>query len=343
MKKQIIILTVGAGLLVWGCSKVDSDLSLKQSVERSVADINTAITTISGTKGYQMITLENNTAKSDAGFNDSITLGLVAGIYDFQPSPVMTHHLYFPYRLFKKTGASEKMIVNLPEKLIFHTKYLRFYSPADTVRKNNFTITAFDYHMYYSFWNSFDYKLSADFTLDAENVGSLNVAASEKSWRDHSYSSKYTFTKGYSIASEWQTGDTTVSSFALLKETDVLLKEKRVFIWNDHHKGEKQYTISIGKVDIKRMSGVDSIQVYLDGVLQKKAAAFIADSPDSTGSICNKRDILLTYDDGTKVKLSELINPAMTSLRTLVNSLHSMSFAKNIVDYIAVSIYYNTR
>ena len=344
MKKNILVIAIAAGLLAWGCSKVESDLSLKQSVEKGVADINKAISSISETKGYQMLTLGGDAAKSDEGFNDSITLDLVAGIYDFQPSPVMTHHFYYPYRLFKKTGTSDKMIVNMPERLIFHPKYLRYYTPADTVPiKNNFTISASDYHVYYSWWNNFDYKLSADFTLDAKDAGSIDVAVAEKSWRDHSYSSKFKFTEGYSIASEWQTGDTTVSSFALLKEADILLKETRVFIWNEHHKGEKQYTLKIGKVDIKRMSGVDSIQVYLDGILQKKAAAFITDSSDSTGTICHKRDILLTYDDGTTAKLSELINPALSSLRTLINSLHSMYFAKNIVDYIAVSIYYNSR
>jgi hypothetical protein len=342
MKKNILVIAVGASLLAWGCSKTASDLNLKQSVEKGVADINNAISSISETKGYQMLTLGGDLAKSDESFNDSITLGLIAGIYDFQPSPVMTHHFYYPYRLFKKTGTSDKMIVNLPERMIYHPKYLRNYNPGDSVPKNNFTITAFDYHYYYSWWNSLDYKLSADLTLNAEAVGSMDVAAASKSWRDNLYSSEFTFKEGYSIAAEWQTGDTTVSSFALLKDDDILLKEARVFIWNAHHKGEKQYTLTIGNVDIKKMTGVDSIQVYLDGVLQKEAAAIITDDSDTTGTICHKRDILLTFDDGTTAKLSEMINPALTSLRTLIDSLHSMYFAKNIVDYIAVSIYYNT-
>lgn len=288
-----------------------------------------------------MITLSVDAAKGDDGFNDSITLDLIAGVYDFQPNPVPTHHFYYPYRLFKKTGTSDKLIVNLPEKLIFHPKYLHSYNPADSVPENNFTISASDYHFYYSWWNALDYKLSASFTLDAEDAGSLDVTAAARSWRDNSYSSEFTFTEGYSVAAEWQTGDTTISTFVLTKNNDILLKETRVFIWNEYHKGEKQYTLSIGNVDIKRMTGVDSIEVYLEGVLQKEAAAFITDRSDSTGTICHKRDILLTFDDGTTAKLSELINPALTSLRTLIDSMHSMNFAKNIVDYIALSIYYN--
>jgi hypothetical protein len=235
------------------------------------------------------------------------------------------------------------MIVNLPEKMIFHPKYLHYYNPGDSVPENNFTISASDYHLYYTRWNSFDYKLSANFTLDGTDAGSLDVTSGANSYWDHSYSSKFTFTEGYSVAAEWQTGDTTVSSFALLKDDNVLLKESRIFIWNTHHKGEKQYTLTIGNVDIKRMTGMDSIQVYLDGVLQKEAAAFITDSSDSTATICHKRDILLTFDDGTTAKLSELIDPVLTKLRTLIDSLHSMYFAKNIVDYIAFSIYFNSR
>jgi hypothetical protein len=343
MKKKIFVLSVAASLMVWSCTKIDSDINLKHSVEKGVADINKAIGSISASKGYQMLTLNSDAVKGEDGFNDSITLDLIAGIYDFQPNPVPTHHFYYPYRLFKRTGTSDKLIVNMPEKLIFHPKYLRNYNPLDTVPENNFTISASDYHFYYSWWNTLDYKLSADFTLDAEDAGSLEVDATADSWRNQSYSSGFTFTDGYRITTEWTTGDTSMSSFALTQNTDTLLKETRVFIRNVFHRGEKQYTLTIGNVDIKRMTGVDSIQVYLEGVLQKEAAAFITDNSDSTGTICHKRDILLTFDDGSTAKLSELINPALNSLRTLIDSLRSMNFAKNIVDYIAISIYFNSR
>jgi hypothetical protein len=342
MKKNIVLVVVAAGLMAWGCSKVESDMSLKQSLEKGVADVNTAISKISGTKGYQMLTVASDLAKADDGFNDSITLDLVAGIYNFQPSPVMRNHFYFPYRLFKKTGASEKMVVNLPEKLIFHPKYLRFLNMADSTLKNNFSISAKDYHLYYNWWRNYDYKLAADFTLDSDPLGSLELTTEANSYGDNSNSAKFTFTDGYNLVTSWNTGDTTETSFSLTKDDDILLKEARVFIWHPNHKGEKQYTLTIGKVDIKRMSGVDSIQVYLNGVLQKEAAAFITDSSDTTGTICHKRDILLTFDDGTTAKLSEMINPGLEALRNLVDSMRGMYFAKNIVDYIALSIYYNT-
>jgi len=227
--------------------------------------------------------------------------------------------------------------------MIFHPKYLHDCDPAEPILDNNFTITVSDYHIYYNWWNSYDYLLTAGLKLDSEDAGNLEVTSNSKSFKKHNKSSKYTFTEGYNISTVRETGDTSKSSFILSKDDEILLKETNMFIWKDDHKSEKQYILSIGNIDIKRMTGVDSIEVYLDGVLQKEAAAIITDGDDDSGSICHKRDILITFDDGTTAKLSELIDPARTALSTLVDSLHNMYFAKNIVDYIAVNIYYNTR
>jgi hypothetical protein len=83
--------------------------------------------------------------------------------------------------------------------------------------------------------------------------------------------------------------------------------------------------------------------VFQNGVLQKTAGAKITDSADSTGTIMGHRDILLKFDDGTTATLSSLIGPPLTQLKTLITSLHDMYFAENIVDYIAVNIFFNSR
>ena len=159
-----------------------------------------------------------------------------------------------------------------------------------------------------------------------------------------SWSSKYSFTGGYSINVSGLTGDTTKSAFSLSDATDTLLKETVSFIRNGLGMSERQYVLSIGNVEIIRSSAVDSIQVFLNGVLQNKAGVKIVENNnDASGSIIQGRDIQLTFDDGTTTTLSTLIQPAMTTLKTLVNSLQSMFFAQNIVDYIAISIYYNYR
>lgn len=260
------------------------------------------------------------------------------------PDTIPMHHNFdYPFRLFKKTGTSNMMIVNLPERLIFHPRYLHSFIKPDSVLKNDFTISASAYHFYYNSWNNLDYRLTAGLTLNAVDLGSFDISAVSTSFSDRSNSSKFTFTEGYSISTEWQSGDTARSSFSLLKDNSPLLKETTLFVGNTFHKSEKQYDLIIGNIELKRGFGIDSIQVFMNGVLQKTAGAKITDSTDSSGSICNKRDILLTFDDGTTAKLSTLIGPPLTQLKTLISSLHDMYFAENIVDYIAINIFFNSR
>jgi hypothetical protein len=349
MKRKIMLIAGVFALLAWSCTKNDNQsqpLSLKQAVEKNVADINTAMSMISQTKGYQVLTTNPGTtakALTDT-FNDSITLALVAGVYDYSPDSIFLHHNFaYPFRLFKKTGTSDKMIVNLPQKLIMHPKYLHSFIKSDSVPVNDFKITATNYHLYYNSWKSLDYKLTAGLTLSSTDLGSFDVSSISKTRNDQANASQYTFPGGYTISTRWQSGDTSKMSFALLKDSEPLLSETTLFTGGNYHKREKQYDLVIGNVEIKRGFGIDSIQVYQNGVLQKTAGARITDSSDTTGTICNKRDILLTFDDGTTAKLSDLIGEPLTQLKTLLTSLHEMFFAENIIDYIALNIYYNSR
>ncbi|MGA1976778.1 MAG: hypothetical protein ABSG89_02865 [Bacteroidales bacterium] len=353
MKRKILTIAVILGLSFYGCSKFETNhssgsltgttLSLKQAVAKNTEAINTAASAIAGTNGYQLLSISDDQAKSESGYADSITLAMVAGIYDYSPDTLFRPFAsYVPYKLFKKTGTSSEMIVNMPKKIVFHPKYLfNFYHADSAYNNNDFTITASDYHNYYSWADNYDYKLSAGFTLDSANMGTLYLISKADSYADLSYSSKYVFANGYNIDVYFAAGDTTTSSFALSDNDTVLLKETNVFIGQAFSvRGEREYILSIGNVDIKKTTGIDSIQVYLSGVLQKKAAVRIIDSTATTGSICNKRDLQITFDDGTTVTLSSLISPALSTLRTLVGSMQSMYFARNILDYIAYDIYY---
>lgn len=342
MKKNIMAIVVIIAMFTWSCAKVETNIGLRQSIEKGVAEINAAVNKISVTTGYQLLSMSGDADKSEYSFNDTIDMNLVAGIYDFQPDTIMRFHDFCPYKLFKKTGESENMIVNLPEMMIFHPKHLRYYEPLDTDLPNNFTITATDYHLYFNWWHNYEYKLTAGFTLDTEDAGTMDISSTSKGYHNNSYSSKYIFKDGYNIAAVWQDGDTATSSFSLAKDNDTLFKESNIFIRHDYHKREKQYNLTIGDVELKKSTGVDSIQVFLNGVLQEEAAEIITDDSDETGSVCNKRDILLTFDDGTTAKLSDLMEPVREQLKTLRESLLNMYFAKHIVDYISFSIYYNT-
>jgi len=343
MKKSFIITALILSVLSWQCSKVDQSLSLRESVEQNTAKINSAFEKIAESKGYQLLSVTEDGTKTESieGFRDSIALELIAGVYDFRPGTDKPRNLYFPLRLFRKTGENDKLIVNLPEKLAFHPRYLHFCDRADSVLNNNFTISATDYHFYYNWWNNFDYKLVADFTLDGEDVGNLDIFSTWKSGTAGTLSRNYTFPEGYSIIRTAETGDTARNLFILTHKDENLLMESLSFTGDGFKRKERQYILSIGNVDIKRTTGIDSIQVFLNGVLQKKAGAKIIDNEDYNTSICNKRDILLSFDDGTTAKLSDLISPAMETLKSLSKYMGEMYFSKQIVDYIAFSIYYN--
>jgi hypothetical protein len=343
MKKSITVTAALIAVLSWQCSKVDQPLSLKESVEQNASRINTAFDKIADSKGYQLLSVTEDGTKTDGidGFRDSIDLELIAGIYDFKPGTDKLRNLYFPLRLFMKTDDNDKLIVNMPEKLAYHPRYLHFCDRADSVLTNNFTITATDYHFYYNRWNNSDYKLVADFTLDREDIGSLDIYSAWKSAIAGKESKNFTFPEGYTIVKSSESGDTAKLVFALAQDEVTLLKETLMFTGEGFKRSEKQYILSIGNVDIKRKTGIDSIQVFLDGVLQEKAGAKIMDNEDYNSSICHKRDILLTFDDGTTASLSDLISPAMRTLRDLSKSLEEMYFSKHIVDYVAFSIYFN--
>jgi hypothetical protein len=342
MKRNVLAIIVIMGVIAWSCSKIDSGSNdLRQSVEKGVADISHAVNKISGTTGYKLLSMNDAATKSDLSFSDTISLEKVAGIYDFKPDTVKHSQDFCPYRLFEKTGESENMIVNLPEQLIMHPKHLHYWDPVDTIYPNNFTITATDYHIYCNWWNSFEYKLTAGLTLDDEDAGSMDVFATARTQNSNTFASKYTFTGGYNIAALWQGGDTASSAFSLSKNSDTLFMEKSMFIGHEFHRSEKYYILTIGDVDLKKSPGIDSIQVFVNDVLQAHAAEIITDDSEEP-SVCHKRDILLTFDDGTTAKLSDLLAPVRDELAGLKSSLRSMYFAKHIVDYIAMSIYYDS-
>ncbi|MGD0582656.1 MAG: hypothetical protein ABR974_06885 [Bacteroidales bacterium] len=355
MKKSLLILTAVTSIIVLSCSKNTNlnsgSSSLKQSVSTGVIAVNNAIGTISASKGYEVLSANSVAVKSATVYTDSVTLPSVAGIYDFQPDLLHTFDFFIPHRMFVKTGTSNLLIVNLPQKLVIQPRYLHDLYAPDSLLKNDFTITASDYYYYFNYVNEFDYRLNAGFTLDSVNIGNLNIIATASSPANYSYTSGYTFPGGYTIDVSSIASDTTVSVFTLSQNASALMKETVVATPPALGQGtgpvpefrmrERLYILDIGNVEIRRGGGMDSIQVYLDGVLQKTAGARIIDSTGTNGSIFSRRDILLTFDDGTTENLSTLIDPAMTALKNLVNALQSMNFAKNIVDYIAIGIDYN--
>jgi len=94
-------------------------------------------------------------------------------------------------------------------------------------------------------------------------------------------------------------------------------------------------------VQIVRKSFTAAPEVYVSGVLQSNAVVAIIDSEtDTEASVCRKRDIQITFEDGTTITVSALIGDSIGDIKTLFESLHSVYFAAYVVDWIAYDIYY---
>jgi hypothetical protein len=350
--KTIFSVVILICLFSWQCKKnEDSGIkSLKESLNSNVQSLNFAVNEIAKTKGYQLIALSTNgtqksVLKNGPGFQDSITLAKIAGIYEYKP--VYTPHWCFLCydKLFNKTGSSNQLIVKLPSEKVFHPNRFCILEKADTALKNNFVVTATDYHLYLSQNLLFDYKLAANVVVSDTAVGSIGVESNRNLESGFDYNSEYTFPNGYKIQASFVSGDTATSSISLSDPSNLLLKETVSRIISTNHRyRDKEYSLIIGNVEIRK-SVSDSISIYLNGVKQQNAKVeFITQvNTGEAGGICRShdRDMKITFEDGTTALVSDLLSPSMTILQNMAQSLGDVYFAKNIIDYIAVSIYYN--
>jgi hypothetical protein len=346
---RIVISTVFFAAILAGCAKNDGILntaSLRQAVNQSAMDLNTAVNKISATQAYGILTVSDAGLKSadltDSLYRVYISLDLVKGVYDYKPVPMTDRWGFSLMRYFKKSADDSKMIVKMPLKKVKNPMSLRHYSPADTALVNNFKIAVSDYHNNYNSYWDYDYLLASEISVNDTVAGRLNIKTIISRTKGTNYASQYSFTDSYTAKYKYLTGDTTVSSFGILNGNKVLYEEKLLWIKNDtarfHH--EREYILTIGNVQIIRNAG--KVQIAVDGVIQPGAVVSIVDNDnDSEASVCKKRDVQITFEDGTVTTVSALIGKSVSNIKTLYKSLHSVYFAASIVDWIAYDIYYH--
>ncbi|MGQ1783902.1 hypothetical protein [Saccharicrinis sp. GN24d3] len=78
-------------------------------------------------------------------------------------------------------------------------------------------------------------------------------------------------------------------------------------------------------------------KIYVGVVLQKSAAVTeIIDDSGEGSSFCKKeKDLEITLNDDTVIKLSELIGDARETMRELYDTLLDVYFAKHVVNRLA--------
>ncbi|MCK9641292.1 MAG: hypothetical protein M0R39_15410 [Prolixibacteraceae bacterium] len=340
--------------LVLSCSKTETDSSqipLKDALTSSTQNLNSAITDISSLQAFQLLsvssgsTLKSGTMMSTTtGYGALIPLSLVKGVYDYKALKTEESNHYPLIRFFTKSASTNNMVVNLPLSKLKNPHDMREYHKADSTLTNNFSISVSDYHNNYNNYHDYDYLNVADITIDNVKAGGLSIKSIVSPNHNTQYASQFDFTNGYTAKYLYSSGDTTVSSFTILKAGGILYQEKLLTIKKDTAKfgREHQYILTIGNVKIVRKHGSPA-EIYVNGVLDPKAVVTIIDNDedeDSEHSITNKRDIQITFADGTVSTVSALIGKSITDISTLFTSLHQVYFAAYVVDWIAYDIYY---
>lgn len=343
---KISLVLVFLSAISVGCTKktgMNLNTSLKQAVYQSASDLNTAVSNLSSTKAFTILTMSSGSLKSatttDATYKVHITLDTIKGLYQYKPANRPDKWGWSLIKFFKKTAASSNMIVQMPLSKITNSKTLRQYNSSDTTLANNFQIAVSDYHNNYNSYWDYDYINTSEISIDNKVAGNLNIKSIISPTNGIQYSSSYIFSGSYTAKYAYNSGDTTVSSFSILSGSDLLYQEKLLTVRNDTARfgRENQYVLTIGNVTLVRKAGSSS--VFVDGILQPDATVSVVDkAAESEASVCHKRDIQITFEDGTTTTVSALIGKSIDNMATLFDSLHSVYFAAYVVDWIAYDV-----
>jgi hypothetical protein len=345
---KIILSVILLVAFLSGCTKSEGNLdqaSLKQVINQSTENLNTAVKNITTTNAFSILTVSGLTGKSSADetYKVYIPLDDIKGVYDYKPVSGTDRWGTPLIRFFSKTADNNKMIVNMPLKKVTHPGSLRYYSADDASLTNNFSIAVSAYHNNYNSYRDFDYNLVSEIKVDDVVEGNLSIESFKSPSSGTKYASQYSFTGGYTANYKYVSGDPTESGFAIKNGDKVLYEEKLLTQKNDTEKfgREHTYILTIGSVQITRKSGSKEVQIAIDGVVQTGAVVEIIDrESDDEASVCKKRDIQITFEDGTVTTVSKLIGSSVENIKTLYTSLHEVYFAAYIVDWIAYDIYY---
>jgi len=358
--KSLYLAVVILGIITWSCNKTNdsansgNSLSLKSSINTGVQNLSSAVNAISASPGYQVFTGSNDLITKSGVISpldtltQSIGLADIAGIYTYKATPIKRGRMML-MKFFTKTGDSPQMIVSLPESKVNSPRMLLRYSPADTLLVNDYTVTVSDYMVKFNLFNSYDYKMASSIKIKDVDAGALQIQSTYGKNNGYHYSSEFDFPDGYSTKYLAASGDTAVSSYSINQGAKTLYEEKLTAIKTstDLKHRERDYSLTIGNVLIERKLGVgqtlDSAKVYVSGVLQVKSKVEIIDTstdPTVDPTVTHqKRELKITFDDGTSSTLSQLAGTVITNINSIFTSMHQVNFATNIVDMIAWDIY----
>jgi len=358
--KNLYLAVMFIGIISWSCNRTNdlatsaNSESLKTSIDKGVQNLTSAVNTITASPGYQVFTGANNLTTKSAIISplDTIThnilLSDIAGIYQYKAKTVKKGR-FSVMHFFSKTGESSQMIVSLPEEKVKNPMKLLWYAPADTLLKNDYVISVSDYLVKFNLFRNYDYQMASSIKIKDVNAGALKIQTAYGKNLSYHYASQFDFPNGYTTKCFYASGDTAVSSYSINQGAKTLYEEKYTAIKNkvNFKPREMEYSLKIGNVLIERKLGfgkasLDSAKVYVGGVLQLKSKVEIVDTATDTTDpsvTCKKRELKITFDDGTSSTFSQLAGAVIDDINSLFTSMRQVNFATQIVDWIAWDIY----
>jgi hypothetical protein len=254
-------------------------------------------------------------------------------------------------RVFDRTADNDHLIVKLPVQKVKNYQRLFIYAPRDSALTNNFVADVSEYLLSRHYQRGLEYKLTSDMKVDDKNLGTVTINRTRNKVNGYNFTSEYALGSGYVVSNTQNSGDTAVSVYAISKDGKVLFEEKMTSYrtGQENKMREKVFSLTIGKVTIVRIAGPDSFagaKIYVDGVLQENAKAEIViteETNEEKGVTYQRRDVKLTFDDGTTTTIRELKGDTIEELGLIFASVRQIGFASEIVDRIAANIYWTKK
>jgi len=362
MKSESLFLAVVVlGLISWSCNKNQSlntsanPVTLKSALTSGISELTAAVNTISSSSGYQVLSGPTDLTTKSAVISPldtvthSILLADIAGVYDYKASAVTKGHPSI-LQFFTKTAANTQMIVRLPEEKVNASRTLLRYTPSDTLLTNNYVVTLSDYEYNFKYFVNWNYKMASSIKIKDVDAGVLSIQSSNSTASGYQFASKFVFPSGYVTKCQYTSGDTAISDYAITNGTKTLYEEKYTAVKSssDLKHRETSFSLTIGNILITRSLGkgqsLDSAKVYVGGVLQLNSKVELVDKTTDTTDKCvtnQKRELKITFDDGTTSTFTELAGTVITDISSLFTSMRQVYFATSIIDWIAWDIFIN--
>ncbi len=356
MKRNAILigLTLMLGFTVSSCTDNEETNPInklqQEELKAKTEVLSTAVETISNSQGFEIITLKGKTKEGEAEDQNGIkiTLDDVKGEYVYQKESKSVGNGHFSD--FKKVKDTTLFIMKMPKEIIHKPwEVRRTKTEGDEEMKNNFMVTTKKYlYERVTTPSSFMYNLESDIKSDSIDVGTLAINWAMKGEMDINYDAQFKFPEEFLIGADLDLSENNVAYEYFLMHGDKTLYKEKCTI--DSDSSNFTYSLNIGNIEIKLENGK---YIILRDDKEEKDVKIEVVAPDNGKTKVSRRlmgvamffasnfDLKITFANGDVIILSELVGKeTLVKMNKLFDSMYDMYFVKNIVDRVAMQVYF---